>query len=331
MVQETVELGSSCVCRLDNGTKATLTVVNQNLSFTQPRAINPINVNIALTRSSTGFSFATERSQTTTNTVFGAGTGANTVFGAGTGTNTLWKYYAIDGSLYIHLRHLNESWYALILPQLMTGQLIDAATYQKHLNGGVNVKSVPKRAPHNLSEVRKMSDDVDFHIECLDGVRIPVHSLILKTYWPFFKAMMQNDCVESNDKVLKLDYPADWVEVLVSFIYGQDVKMDFEQATGLLIVAEMYQLPKLVEMATEEIMSSSSSNDSISLEDALTGWKRAFEAHNDQVTAFLAGKVAAKQSQFGQSDEEKAVFAQLSTEEALGLYFDTLKISTLKK
>lgn len=69
----------------------------------------------------------------------------------------------------------------------------------------------------------------------------------------------------------------------------------------------MYQLLELAEMATKKIVSSP--KDSISLETALTGWKLAFEAQNEKATAFLAGIVAAKQSQFGQSDEEKVVFS----------------------
>lgn len=319
MMEEKNGSGDSINCNIDYGTYVTLTLIDGTTLKCENSNLT-LNTTVALTFPPTPVTPSAPAATRNNGFTFGTGTQVT--------REPLWKYYVVQGTLYVHLSLSSGSRFVMITPSLSEGKLIASATYLKHLYELVN-KKTPKRASHALSAVRNMSDDADFHIECLDQVRIPVHSLILKTYWPFFKTMMHNDCAESNDKVLKLDYPADWIEVLVSFIYGQDVQMTFEQATGLLGVAEMYQLSELADMATDEIVGSP--KDSITLEAAITGWKRAFQAHNEKVTAFLARQVASKQSQFGQSEKEKAAFSDLSAEEALGLYFDTLKISVLKK
>ena len=208
--------------------------------------------------------------------------------------------------------------------------LIDRETWDAGLGAESPRKSTIRKAARDLCDVRRdMMADADFHIECSDNEKIPVHSLIMKTYWPFFKSMMENDCAESSEKVLKLDYPSDWIEVLVSFVYGQSFQMTFEQAAGLLVLGEMYQLPALAEMAADEIMSSPKG--SLKLEEALLGWRQAHEAQNIKVKTFLATEIASRQSQKGLSDEDKGLFAQLSAEEAVGLYFDTLSIGSFDK
>lgn len=137
--------------------------------------------------------------------------------------------------------------------------------------------------------------------------------------------MMQSDFAEVHNKVLKLDYPSDWIEVVVSYVYGQTVEMTFEQATGLVVVAEMYQLPGLVKMASDEIMKAP--RDAIPLDEAVLGWKRAHEARNEPVKAFLARNIAHKKPQIENNDDDKRAFEPLSSEDTLGLYFDTLNIS----
>lgn len=336
MMEEKDCSGSSVVCNIDSSTSVRLSVVSDTMLMCEIVKVGYPTTSastIALTRTPVSSTPTTTASNglasaaDTSRTIIPFSSVSPRVF-----SKPSWKYYVVKDILYVHLSLSNGSWYVMVTPNLAViavGKLITSATYLEHLYGPKPIKAPPKRASHNLSEIRKMTDDADFHIECLDNVRIPVHSLVLKTYWPFFRTMMQNNCAESNEKVLELDYPADWIEAMVSFIYGQDVEMSFEQATGLIEVAEKYQLLELANMATEEIVGSP--KDSITLEAALTGWKRAFKAQNDIVMTFLAGQIATKQSQFGQSDKEKAAFSQLSTEEALGLYFDTLKISTLKK
>lgn len=186
-----------------------------------------------------------------------------------------------------------------------------------------------RKAAHDLGDVRRnMMADTDFHIECAGNVRISVHSLIMKTYWPFFKSMIEKDSAESDEKFLKVDYPADWIEVRVSYIYGQSYQMTFKQATGLLVPGEMNQLPALAEMAADEI--TSAPKGSLDLEESLSGWRKAYEAQNSKVKTFLATIVTGN-SQKGLSEEDKELFAQLSAEEAVGLYFDTLSIGTFGK
>lgn len=182
-------------------------------------------------------------------------------------------------------------------------------------------KKTVRKAGHDLSDVRKMTDDADFKINCNDGNSVPVHSLIMKTYWPFFRAMMEADSVEKKDMQLNLEFPSTWVEVLVSYLYGQPVEMDFEQATGVCVLGDMYQLPELAEMATEVVTTTPSGK--LTLEEAISGWQNGHAARNEKVKTFLAKEIAQKK-------KDEAGFENLTTEEMKQLYFDTLKVSTIR-
>lgn len=227
-------------------------------------------------------------------------------------TGPFWRYYCHNESLYVFLKYKGKHYYFKIQLDTSTAQLISERDYTQ------NVTAPPpcdphlnnRRANHSVSDVReKMISKADFHIECNDNVRIPVHSLIMQTYWPWFDTMMQSDFAEVQKKVLKLDYPSDWIEVVVSYVYGQTVEMTFEQATGLVVVAEMYQLPELAKMASDEIMKAP--RDAIALDEAVLGWKRAHEARNEPVKAFLARNIAHKKPQIENNDDDKRAFEPL--------------------
>lgn len=238
----------------------------------------------------------------------------------GTGSGNIWKTFVLENSCYVHTVINGLDYYVLI--DLLTGKMIHQSP--KVFNDVLAaLKAQPvHRAAHDLSEIRKMKDDADFKIACRDGISIPVHSLVMKTYWPFFRAMMNLDSVEKREMVLNLDFPSNWVEVLVSYIYGEPVEMDFEQATGVCVLGDMYQLPELAELATQVVTTVPSG--SITLEEALAGWQNGHGARNERVKAFLAKEVALKQK--GQENK----LGDLSVEEMRELYMDTLKISTVE-
>lgn len=139
------------------------------------------------------------------------------------------------------------------------------------------------KSAQDLSVLRLLSSECDFAIMCKD-VSIPVHSLVLKAYWPYFKTMMDTECVERKDMNLKLELPEEWVRKLVSYLYGEPFETSFDEITGLMTVGELYQLPELVEMATKEILTYGQQLD---LKQLAVGWKRASESNNSTVKQHL--------------------------------------------
>lgn len=77
------------------------------------------------------------------------------------------------------------------------------------------IPKIPFKASYDVSKILSEAEKSDFNI-VVEHTTIPVHSLVLETYWPYFKSVMENDCSESNEKTLKLDYPLVWVKLLIS-------------------------------------------------------------------------------------------------------------------
>ncbi|KAG5368644.1 hypothetical protein CJU90_0860 [Yarrowia sp. C11] len=127
----------------------------------------------------------------------------------------------------------------------------------------------------------------DFSITCRDAVSFPVHTAVLCTFWPFFDKMWSNDCAEKTKRTLHLDCPSSWVRPLVAFVYKQKLSMTLEEATGVLILSQMYLLPDLGTVASQQIRSMVDIK--TSLDDLCTGWERSMEASNDQLRLFFAG------------------------------------------
>lgn len=192
--------------------------------------------------------------------------------------------------------------------------------------GSANVKSSTEKtslkAQHDVSQVRRKTESCDFSIVCQNGVSILVHSLILSTYWPYYESMMENDCLEKTEKVLKLDYPEMWVQKLICYLYGEELELKYEEMTGLMLLGELYQLPELVELMTAEILAVSES--SLSLLEVVSGWKRANEASNEKIRRHLARMVVLKRSEF--KDELSELSELCTVQEALSLLADTLAV-----
>ncbi|KAG5368507.1 hypothetical protein CJU90_0712 [Yarrowia sp. C11] len=138
-----------------------------------------------------------------------------------------------------------------------------------------------------LGAIMQNTSVSDFSITCKDAVSIPVHTAVLFTFWPFFEKMWSNDCVEKTNRTLHLDFPSSWVKPLVAFVYKQKLSMTWEEATGVLTLANMYLLPGLEDVASQQIKSMVDTP--ISLEDLFTGWERSVEACNDELRLFFGG------------------------------------------
>lgn len=112
---------------------------------------------------------------------------------------------------------------------------------------------------------------------------IPVHSLILRSNWPFFDAMMDSQMSESRDNRMEMPYPHSWVEALVSYFYGEPFDVEFSDATRLLILSDVYDIPELQRLAITRIRA-----EDLDMHKCLAGWKNAFEAQNAAMRSYFA-------------------------------------------
>lgn len=177
----------------------------------------------------------------------------------------------------------------------------------------------PTDSGDSLNQVRLNTDASDFTIICKDDISIPVHTAILSTFWPFFQNMMSNDCKEKTERTLHLDFPSNWVSPMVSHIYQQPVQLTLEEATGVLILAEMYLLPDLEVEAVNLIKRLVSEETTI--EDLILGWTHSREANNDTMRQFFAQKIS-KKSPMSHSE----LFKGWEETKLLELYFDTVQV-----
>lgn len=186
-------------------------------------------------------------------------------------------------------------------------------------------KSSPaKKSLKGNFQLRQLrGSDADFTITCED-TSIPVHSLVMKTFWPYFKSLSETKCVEMTENRLKLDYPAAWIEKLVSYLYGEKLLLSFDELTGLMVLGDLYQLPALSEMASLELLGVSES--SVTLEEVITGWQKASQVNKPLVKKHLAKIIVTKHKEDKTIDTEGllAKYDTFETREALELFFDSL-------
>lgn len=239
-----------------------------------------------------------------------------------------WRYFFLDDLLVVSCRY---SFLTVKLPPLVKFlrqgiTKISEAQFDLLLSGRQELlKTIAQREKslaakeESLNQIRLNTDASDFAIICQDETSIPVHTPVLSTFWPFFKNMISHDCQEKTERILRLNFPADWITSMVSHIYNQTVKLTFDQATGLLILAEMYLLPDLTIEVERQIRSLVKNETTI--EDLITGWERAREANNDKMRRFFAHKISNKSPR---ENEDK--FKGWEAGKVLELYFDNVEV-----
>lgn len=168
-------------------------------------------------------------------------------------------------------------------------------------------------------EIYTNSEVSDFSILCKDGESVEVHGAVLSTFWPFFKGLMTNECIEKTERTLRLDFPSEWVKLMVAHIYKQPLKLSFDEATGMVLLSDMYLLPELGDIAAEQIKTLV--DEKTCLEDLLLGWDRSREASHEELRQLFAKGIAQK-NPMAQMD----LFRGLEEGKLLELYFDTSKV-----
>lgn len=136
-------------------------------------------------------------------------------------------------------------------------------------------------APYRLRKLRQFGN-FDFTIVCQNG-EIQVHSLVLCSQWPFFNSMKQSNMNESLTNTLTLDYPAEWIEALVFYLYEERVPLEFDTALGLLEVAQVYDLPDLLNDAIRRIK-----QENMDANQTLRGLKQAIKVGNEPVREYFS-------------------------------------------
>lgn len=156
----------------------------------------------------------------------------------------------------------------------------------------------------------------DFEIVSDDNTAIPVHSIVLKAQWPFFKAIVENGTVDKtiHNRRLKLPYPTSWLEPLVSYFYAEKLDFTFYVATGLLGLARLYDLPSLEAIVVYKIK-----QEPLDMDKCLTGWRRAHEYNLREMQIYFATFYAKNQSQVR---EVTHLLADLTQQEAVQLMVD---------
>lgn len=185
----------------------------------------------------------------------------------------------------------------------------------------------------NLSRVRQKGNQ-DFTIICDDNKEIKVHSLILSAQWEFFENMLESKMSEATTSTLRLRYPVEWIEALVSHFYDERKSMDFETATGVVIVAQIYDVPELLVQAMRRIK-----EEDMDIHQALLGWKRAHLVENKAVRDYCAKRISSEMSKLSSSKTSQAIlgdltqleFVQLLNDLSLSAKTEELKVRSVDK
>ncbi|KAG5358529.1 hypothetical protein CJU89_5127 [Yarrowia sp. B02] len=93
----------------------------------------------------------------------------------------------------------------------------------------------------------------DFRLVSSEGESIEVHTAVLVPLWPFFEAAAAANMKETADKALEIQCPTSTLEVIVRFFYEQDLEMGFEEAENLIVVAQMYGVSELYDLAVSTV------------------------------------------------------------------------------
>lgn len=156
-----------------------------------------------------------------------------------------------------------------------------------------------------LGRIRR-NGKFDFEIVSQEGTPIQVHTLVLSAVWPFFQALLDSNMQETAEKRLVLPYPLVWIEPVVSYLYEEPLEMSFEQASGVLVMSNVYDLPGLGAMAKKRML-----KEPLDLDKGVVGWKRAFEAQCEEVRMYMARWLSRRMGDVYKSEE----WGQFSEEE----------------
>lgn len=226
--------------------------------------------------------------------------------------NDLKEVVELEGNMII----LKSNYECLLLTKVTDGysqHSIDDTLYD-YMKANLKVPPPePTWLPTGLSRIRS-NGNFDFAIVSKDEKTYEVHSLILAGVWPFFKTMLDSNMKESSEKKMEIPYPHSWIEVMLSYFYEEDLKMEFEQATGVIVLAKVYDIPTLCDLAIAKIK-----KETLDTTKCLEGWRNVYEARCDSMQLYLAKYLGEHLQELQKSSD---MVAQFSQEEAVQLMMD---------
>lgn len=108
---------------------------------------------------------------------------------------------------------------------------------------------------------------------------IRVHSLVLYTRWPHFRRIMVNQMSEFHSRKMYLPEPEQWVRKLVEFMYSDSLEgFSLDDVSGLLVLANLYELPRLRRLCLEHI-----SKNSVTCNNAVIVYWRSYTANESDL------------------------------------------------
>lgn len=135
-----------------------------------------------------------------------------------------------------------------------------------------------------LARIRYASEG-DITMISNEGHAVKIHSSVLIGISSYFETLLKWKKMEAVPNEVRVDIPTSTLEVLVRYIYGEELDMTFVDACELVVFAQMCCLPELVHLASQWFKP----NPPEDFDQAVSLWKKSFEARNSVMRAFAAG------------------------------------------
>lgn len=218
------------------------------------------------------------------------------------------KVVAINPTTFLFTSGANNQGFLLIMDEDWTKGIVQ--TFSHETTQAVREMYTTVSSPKSrLSKIRHGSEG-DFSLSSDDGEVVKVHKSVMVGLWPFFKAMMDSEMTEAQSGEMKLPMPHSTLETIVRFMYDEDLELGFDDAARMVVFADMYELPELLEVAVERVK-----REDMSIKQTVFLWQRCFEAKNDGLRKYASGKLEKMMSK---------VTAEVYDEEIEGLEKDEL-------
>lgn len=130
------------------------------------------------------------------------------------------------------------------------------------------------------SEERPLNGDYTPDMEICPPIK--VHRMVLAARWPHFQRILSSGMTEQQTSKLFISEPKSWVRRLIEYMYRDSIdECDMNETTGLMILANLYELPRLRKLCIEKV------THEISIDNAVMIWDRAVTA-NEKILRYTA-------------------------------------------
>ncbi|KAG5368818.1 hypothetical protein CJU90_1048 [Yarrowia sp. C11] len=214
---------------------------------------------------------------------------------------------ALDQNTFLFMHYLlslDKEWKTATMVPITPSELIPFLTKQTHiqLNGLSRIRT---EAPWDFTLI---SDELQF---------VEVHRSVMEGVWPYFKRTVEHDRPKN---ILRVEMPKSTIEVMVRYLYGQDMKLGFQDAANLLVSAQKYELPELLELVEVHLKCVTPT-----IQQAFYLWHKAFEAQNEDIRVHASGHILTL-SPKAESSEFSSLIGQLDKDAMARLFSDVVAV-----